>query len=351
MNLFCVGVSHHNTDVEARERVAADAGVERLLREENGCSEALLLTTCNRVEIYGIAPGAVPTPLLSRCMAAGDSPVALPEMYRHDDSECVQHLFRVASGLDSMVVGETEIFGQVKKAYETARVTRGAGPHLHRLFQRAFRVAKQVRTHTQITRGSTSVGSVAVDLAQRIFGDLRTRRVLILGAGETSERTARALVSRGVQELFVSNRSPERAQQLALQVNARPVPFDDWHQQCAKIDILITSTSSEEPLVSREMLIPFLAERVERPLFIIDIAVPRDVDPSVNELDGVYLYDIDSLKSIAEQSIAQRRQQIAAAEKIIAEHVRDFWAKLFANESSQRHQTGDGFAPISASDV
>ena len=236
----------------------------------------------------------------------------------------MQHLFRVASGLDSMVVGESEIFGQAKKAYESARTSRAVGPYLHRLFQRAFRVAKQVRTHTEIARGAVSVGSVAVELAQRIFGNLSECKVLVLGAGENSERTARALVSRGVIDLRVSNRSLDRAHDLAQAVGGHAVPFDDWARQCGEIDILLTSTASETPLLAPDMLAPMLRERLDRPLFIIDIAVPRNVDPSVNKMEGVYLYDIDSIRSVAEQSLALRRQQIAAAEAIIADHVTEF---------------------------
>jgi glutamyl-tRNA reductase len=223
-----------------------------------------------------------------------------------------------------MVVGESEILGQAKKAYESARTSGAVGPYLHRLFQRAFRVAKQVRTHTDIARGAVSVGSVAVDLAQRIFGKVSCCKVLVLGAGETSERTARALISRGVSDLCVSNRSIDRAVELAQTVGGRAISFDEWAPQCREIDILITSTASETLLLTPEKLAPMLRERLDRPLFIIDIAVPRDVDPAVNEMEGVYLYDIDSLQSVAEQSLALRRQQVAAAELIIAEHVTDF---------------------------
>ena len=326
MNLFCVGLSHHTANVETRERFAGHAETDRILRGA-GCAEALVLTTCNRVEVYGASEKRVSTDEIARCLARNivDQPheYALP-FYRYEDARCVQHLFRVASGLDSMVVGETEILGQAKKAYESARTSGAAGPYLHRLFQRAFRVAKQVRTHTEITRGSVSVGSVAVDLAQKIFGKLSVCKVLVLGAGETSERTARALVSRGASDLRVSNRSTDRAHELARLVGGRAIPFDEWPEQCCEIDILITSTSSEAPLLTPENLAPTLRDRIDRPLFIIDIAVPRDVDPSVNKLEGVYLYDIDSLQSVAEQSLALRRQQIAAAEAIIAEHVADF---------------------------
>src|SRR5436190_12508021 len=330
MNLFSVGLSHHTANVETREGFAGHPESDCLLRDI-GCAEALVLTTCNRVEVYGASEKRVSTDEIARCLARKidkePHDYAVP-FYRYEDTRCVQHLFRVASGLDSMVVGETEILGQAKKAYESARASGAVGPRLHRLFQRAFRVAKQVRTHTEITRGSVSVGSVAVDLAQKIFGQLNKCKVLVLGAGETSERTARALVSHGVTDLRVSNRSTDRAEQLARLVGGRGVRFDEWPQQCREIDILITSTSSETALLTPESLAPMLRNRVDRPLFIIDIAVPRDVDPSVNEMHGVYLYDIDSLQSVAEQSLALRREQISVAEAIIAEHVADFQEKI-----------------------
>ncbi len=322
MNLFCVGISHHTANVETRERYAARSN-ETALRTESGCAEALVLATCNRVEVYGAASTRIANEQIARSLLplAEDDGSAF---YRHEADDCVRHLFRVACGLDSMVIGETEILGQTKKAYASARESGNAGPCLHRLFQRAFRVAKQVRTRTDITRGAVSVGSVAVDLAVKIFGNLADRKVLVLGAGETSERTSRALVSRGVRNLRVSNRSLERAEKLATLVGGRAVAFETWLQQCAEVDILISSTSADEPLLTPEALAPVLHGRLDRPLFIIDIAVPRDVAPEVNEMDGVYLYDIDSLQSIAAQSIALRRQQIAAAEEIIAEHVADF---------------------------
>jgi glutamyl-tRNA reductase len=328
MNLFCVGISHHTASVETRERYAGGTEEQALLGS-GAWKEALVLSTCNRVEIYGSSDRPVATdeiiPALWRSNADLDRNDVL---YRYDGEICAQHLFRVVAGLDSMVIGETEILGQAKKAYEAARASGSAGPLLHRLFQRAFRVAKQVRSSTDITRGAVSVGSIAVDLALKIFGDLRECSVLVLGAGETSERTARALKSRGVADIRVSNRSFERGQNLAELVQGRAIPFHDWTDQCHEIDILITSTSAEEPLVTPALLSPMLRSRPDRPLFIIDIAVPRDVAPDVNEMEGVYLYDIDSLRSIAEQSLAMRRQQVAAAEEIIAGHVTDFAARF-----------------------
>jgi glutamyl-tRNA reductase len=326
MNLFCIGLSHHTANIATLEQFASHATAESITSQA-GCAEALLLTTCNRVEVYAVSDKRISTDQIARSLMGKtilDPNDYAPPFYRYEDNKCVQHLFRVTSGLDSMVVGESEIFGQTKKAYESARTSGAVGPYLHRLFQRAFRVAKQVRTHTDIARGAVSVGSVAVELAQRIFGKLSECKVLVLGAGETSERTTRALVSRGVTDLRISNRSLDRARELAQAVGGRAVPFDDWAAQCQEIDILLTSTASEVPLLTSEILATMLWQRLDRPLFIIDIAVPRDVDPGVNELEGVYLYDIDSMRSVAEQSLALRRQHVAAAEAIIDDHVTEF---------------------------
>ena len=324
-DLFCVGISHRTASVETRERYALRRPEESLL-EESGCDEALMLATCNRVEVYAAASETVTTKQIAHCLARGGTQLAEDGagFYRYEGQECVRHLFQVVCGLNSMVIGETEILGQVKKAYALARESGSAGPLLHRLFQRAFHVAKQVRSRTEITRGAVSVASVVVDLAVKIFRDLAQRKVLLLGAGEMSERTARALRARGVSDIRVSNRSFERAERLAASVHGRAVAFQHWPNECREIDILISSTAAQEPLLTPEILGPMIRERLERPLFIIDAAVPRDVAPEVNKMDGVFLYDIDALQSIAEQSLALRRLQIAPADAIIAEHVADF---------------------------
>jgi len=335
MKLFCFGLNHRTAPIEARERFVGHAQSGVLLRDL-GCHEALLLTTCNRVEIYAATDREIASEQLAASLRVDGqitSKEDLDPFYRIESAECARHMFRVASGLDSMVVGETEILGQAKRAYENARATGTAGPLLHRLCQRAFRVAKQVRSKTQITRGPVSVGSVAVDLAGKIFGDLRGRKVLVLGAGETSEKTLRALASRGVSDLRVSNRTPARAQELANQMEGIAVPFARWLEQCREIDILISSTAAEMHLLTATLLLPILRERADRPLFIIDIAVPRDVEPEVNELEGVYLYDIDSLQEIASESLELRRQQIAAAEAIVNEHVADFQRHLVVSNA------------------
>jgi glutamyl-tRNA reductase len=223
-----------------------------------------------------------------------------------------------------MVLGETEILGQVKKAYATASGSGATSRHLNKLFQRAFNVAKEVRTKTNITRGSVSVGSVAVDLAEKIFGQLQQCRVMILGAGETSEMTAGALKARGVRSIFVANRSYDRAAALAQAMGGKAVHFDEWQQEFQELDILIGSTAAPHHVLTREKLAPIMRTRPDRPLFCIDLAVPRDIEPAVNELDGVYVYDIDSLQAIAEQSMNVRRQEIAICEEMIERHVQEF---------------------------
>ena len=335
MNLFCVGISHHMANVETRERYLPRRPAEQL-REDCGCGETVMLATCNRVEVYAAARDTVTTEQVAHCLAGRKAPPGEngSGFYRYEGEDCVRHLFRVACGLDSIVIGETQILGQVKKAYALARESESVGPLLHRLFQRAFHVAKRVRSGTEITRGSVSAASVVVDLAVKIFRDLAQRKVLLLGAGEMSERTARALRGRGVSDIRVSNRSFERAERLAASVQGRAVAFQRWPNECREIDILITSTTAQELLVTPEILGPVIRGRLERPLFIIDAAVPRDVAPEVNEMDGVFLYDIDALQSIAEQSLALRRFQVAPADAIIAEHVADFRAR-YAGASLQ----------------
>ena len=325
MHLFCVGISHHTANVETREHYVPRQS-EESFRAQSGCAETLMLATCNRVEVYGVASEAITTEQIAHCLAPGEAHPGKDGsgFYRYAGDECVRHLFRVVCGLDSISVGETEILGQVKKAYARARESGSVGPLLHRLFQRAFHVAKQVRSRTEITRGAVSLASVVVDLAVKIFPDLAQRKVLLLGAGEMGERTARALRAHGVGDIRVSNRSFERAKRLAAFVQGRAVAFQHWPNECREIDILISSTAAQEPLLTTEILRPIIRKRLDQPLFIIDVAVPRDVAPEVNEMGGIFLYDIDALQSIAEQSLALRRQQIAPADAIIAKHVADF---------------------------
>lgn len=330
MNIVCAGINHRNATVDIREKYAV--GPEDMkealarIRGIDGLAGAVIVSTCNRVEYYmaSVCPIRAMDGLrgyLQERSGGGEAP-----LYTHESPASVRHLFRVASGLDSMVLGETEILGQLKQAYAAATECVSTTRHLNKLFQHAFRVAKQVRTETQITRGTTSVGSVAVDLAGKIFGDLSGRAVMLLGAGDTSERTARSLVSRGVRTVIVANRTYERAARLAQEIGGMAVHFDHWHNALETADILICSTSAPDPIVTREKLEPLLPRRKGRPLFIIDLAVPRDAEPVLNELENVYLYDIDSLEQIVRQSLEVRKAEVVRCEKMIDHHVGEYVA-------------------------
>ena len=327
MNILCAGLNHRTAHLEIRERFAVrDEEMTEVLgrlRDIEGVSGVVMLSTCNRVELY--ASGLCPIRALEgfRSILAERAGLDAP-LYHHVTPQAVRHLFRVASGLDSMVIGETEILGQVKKAYSVASEAGAATRSLHKLFQHAFRVAKSVRTETQITSGPTSIGSVAVELAGKIFGSLEGLRVMILGAGEISERTARSLQSRGVRSVIVSNRTYERAAELAAEIGGMALHFDHWEKSFADIDILISSTSAPHAILTPEKLAPLIHLRRGAPLFVIDLAVPRDADPAINDLDGVFLYDIDSLEQIASQSLDIRRQEIIHCETLIDNHVGGF---------------------------
>jgi glutamyl-tRNA reductase len=239
------------------------------------------------------------------------------EIYFHSDAAGLEHLFNVACGLDSMVVGETEILGQLKKAYDTALQHKQTGRHLNKAFQKAFNVAKQIRTETNIQRGSVSIGSVAVELAQKIFSSLEQHQVMIIGAGEAGEKTARALLSRGARSIIVSNRSHDRAMALARELDGRVVDFEDWAREFPSIDIVISSTASPHYILDRLKLEPLMKLRRNRSLLLIDIAVPRDIDPAVNFLENVYLYNIDDLQAIADDYLRQRKEEVARCAAII----------------------------------
>ncbi len=329
MNIFCVGLSHHNAGVSLRERFAVDAAAlaETLdaLREHAPLHEAVLLSTCNRVEVYGLA-GDAPEAARACAEFLQRSAGIEAEFYRRDMADGVRHLFRVVSGLDSMVVGETEILGQVKDAYAAALERGATGAALNRLFQQAFRVAKQVRTETGITRGSVSVGSVAVELAGKIFGDLTACRVLLLGAGEAGARVARSLQSRGVRSLVIANRTFERAAELASELGGMALHFDHWCHALGDADIIVACTASRGRVLSAGDMAPFLAARGDRPLFLVDLAVPRDFDPALNDLEGVFLHDLDSLQAIAQRGMEGREGEIERCEKLIAEHLEEFLA-------------------------
>src|SRR3954462_15288286 len=238
------------------------------------------------------------------------------------EPQSVHHLFKVACGLDSMVLGETEILGQLKKAYGLALQHQHTGGRLNKAFQRAFNCAKHIRTETNIQRGSISVASVAVELAEKIFDSLNHRQVMVIGAGETSEKAARALLSRGAHSIIVSNRSHDRAVALAAELGGRAVHFEEWASEFANVDIVISSTSAPHYVLDRQKLEPLMRLRKNRPLLLIDIAVPRDIEPEVNFLENIYLYNIDDLQAIANNYLVQRKEEVARCEAIIAERAR-----------------------------
>ncbi len=329
MSVIVIGLSHRSAPVELRERFAFSSdkipNALEAMRSAGLTTEGVVLSTCNRVEIYAVTPLA-PAEAFAKMRqflinhhaydgALGD------ELYTFAEPESLHHLFKVASGLDSMVIGETEIFGQLKQAYDLAFTHKQTGARLNKAFQRAFNVAKHIRTATNIQRGSVSVMSAAVELAEKIFASLAEHEVLVIGAGETSEKTARALLSRGACGVVVTNRSPERAAALAAELGGRSVPFEQWPDEFEKIDIAVSSTSAPHHILDRATLEPLMRRRKHRPLLLIDIAVPRDIAPDVSKLDHVYLYNVDDLKAIADEYLKLRHEELDRCNAIIAEKV------------------------------
>jgi len=397
MNIVVLGLSHHSSPVELRERFAfAEAKVPdalNRLRASGAAAEAVILSTCNRVEIYaatalapdaaavelkkfmlqwgqitglslsppspqrreGLEEGAVLsdsnplTPSLSPPARGERIQLGSDEFYSLAEPRSLQHLFKVACGLDSMVLGETEILGQLKQAYALAHRHGHTSARLNKAFQRAFNVAKHIRTETNIQRGSVSVASVAVELAEKIFSSLNGREVMVIGAGETSEKTARALLSRGARTIIVANRSHDRAVALANELGGRAVPFDDWAAEFEKVDIVISSTAAPHHILDRARLEPLMKARPHRPLLLVDIAVPRDVDPEVNFLENVYLYNIDDLQTIADDYLKQRKEEIARCEAIIGEKVKALLHHKHENERGKREH-GKTSSPSSVLD-
>ena len=333
LHVVAVGLNHRTAPLEVRERYAIPtdeiAASLSKLAESSDILEAAVLSTCNRVEIYAAGAQAWQTVKAITCFLkqrAGNAAAPESGFYIYEYPASVRHLYEVTSGLDSMVVGETEILGQVKESYRMARETGRTGVILNRLFQTAFSVAKDIRSSTRLGMGSVSVGSVAVDLAAQIFGDLSSCKALLIGAGETSELTARALRSRGVRSLIVTNRSDDHAAAMSKRIEGEFVSWRGFHEICEHVNIVISSTASELPVITREQLRPVVEKRRGRPLFLIDIAVPRDIEREVNQLDGVYLYDIDDLQVIADRNLALRQKEIATCKQIVRDHEDKFMA-------------------------
>jgi glutamyl-tRNA reductase len=323
--LVVLGLSHHSSPVTVRERFSfAEARVPaalQLMRDSGIADEAVILSTCNRVELYvatSLEPAKAFAALRDFLVTCHDYRDPLTdEIYTYGEPQSLYHLFKVACGLDSMVLGETEILGQLKKAYDLALQQGHTGARLNKAFQRAFNVAKHIRTETNIQRGSVSVGSVAVELAEKIFSRLADRDVLVIGAGDTSEKTARALLSRGARSIIVTNRSYDKAVALAQELGGRAIQFDDWGKEFQNIDIAISSTAAPHYILDRAKLEPLMKLRRNRPLLLIDIAVPRDIEPEVNFMENVFLYNIDDLQSMAADYLNQRKEEVARCEQII----------------------------------
>lgn len=329
------GLNHRTAPVAVREQLALEEDkLRELLRDlaaTGVLAETVVLSTCNRVEVYGVAaaPGEARLVAFRRlCQMRGvDLAQVEPLLYTHVDAEAVRHAFRVAASLDSLVVGEPQILGQVKDAFALARDAETVGPLLHLLFSQAFAVAKRVRTETGIGHHAVSVSFAAVELARKIFDSLEGRAVLLLGAGEMAELAARHLVEQGAYPLYLVNRTWARAQALARALSGTALPFDDLARALAAVDIAITSTGAPEPLVRRELVARVMQGR-SRPLFFIDIAVPRDVEPSVGELADVYCYDIDDLRQVVDANLRERAREAQRAEGLVEREVGKFLARL-----------------------
>lgn len=329
MPVVLIGISHRTAPVEIREKFAfAESTIPVILeqmRRAGVADEGVLLSTCNRVELYAAAASVNADKLfqlrefLMRSKDIHDSIGA--ELYCLDEPKSLEHLFRVACGLDSMVLGETEILGQLKHAYDLAFQHKHTGGLLNKAFQKAFNTAKQVRTETQIQRGSVSVANVAVELAEKIFDSLKGLNVMVIGAGDTSEKTAKALLSRGARGLWVANRTFEKAQALASELGGHAVSFENWTQEFDSLDVIVSSTSAPHYVLDRVTLEPLMHSRQNRALLLVDIAVPRDIDPAVNQLENVYLYNIDDLQMVADDYLKQRQREVEICEQIIREKV------------------------------
>ena len=333
MKLLLTGLNHKTAPVELRERLAISpdnlAEETRALLEHPGIREGIILSTCNRVEMLVCYEGDDPAlPIYFNRHFSIDTQSLQPHLYHYRESNAVRHLFRVASSLDSMVVGEPQILGQVKESYSAARSVGAVGGNLERLLQGAFSAAKKVRTETQIGSSSVSIASVAVDLARKIFGSLEGKRVLLVGAGKMSELAARHLMQQGAGSILVANRTHERALKLAQKFNGHVIPFESLHSRADEADILITSTGSTDFLFRTPHAQQFLHRRRNRPMFFIDIAVPRDIDPAINKLDGIFLYDIDDLQSVSVSNLSDRSREAQRAEAILEQELIRYQRRL-----------------------
>jgi glutamyl-tRNA reductase len=333
MEIVLVGLNHRSAPVEVRERVSFTNDQARQAAEELRARgilhETLVLSTCNRSEVYGVPPETTreSAAALSNYLSSFHSvqlDLLSPSLYHHYDRNAVRHLFRVASGLDSMMLGEAEILGQVREAYRIAYEHGATGPVLNRLFQGALEVGKRVRSETELGARPMSVASAGVKLAERIFGKLQERIALVLGAGLISEQVVSQLRDRNIARLFVMNRSLDRADHLAREFSGKVIAWDDWESALTLPDVIVSSVSAEEPVLKRSVLEKAMAARGNRPLFVMDLGMPRNVDPDAADLYNFYLYNLDDLTQIVQQNRNARESEIPRAEVIVDEHVGKF---------------------------
>jgi glutamyl-tRNA reductase len=337
MAVNILGINHKTAPVALREKVAF--GEDRLvaalatLRQELGVAEALILSTCNRTEVYwsGTASGAELSQWLER--HHGNNLDLAASLYVHQESRAIEHTFSVASGLDSMVLGEVQILGQLKDAYRIAQESGSTGPILNKLFQAAFSAAKRVRTETRIGANAVSLASATVSLARRVFEDLSAHSALLVGAGDMNALTARHFMSAGIKRMVIANRTLTRAQLLADELKAHAVPLTDLDQELAEADIVISCTASADPLISKRAVEAAIRARRRRPIFMVDMAVPRDIDPAVAELEDVYLFSIDDLQQLVDENIQQRELAAGGARLLINEEVARFLSESRAQDA------------------
>ncbi|RKY26609.1 MAG: glutamyl-tRNA reductase [Planctomycetota bacterium] len=323
MGLFAVGVNHRSAPIEVREKLSVSPSVlpEMMARLRDFADEGVFVSTCNRVELYISVEGRESAGDMVSRFFAGHSGLDQGDiagmLYEFSGKDAVRHLFKVVSGIDSMVPGETQILAQVKDAYMQSVAEGMTGPVLNPLFQAAFRTAKLVHTDSRISERKVSVGSVAVDLAESALGGLNDKRVLVIGAGKMSELTLRHLAAKGARSIFVANRTYERALELAEEFRGKAVKFDALDENLAQADIVVASSAAPHYLINSERVCKAMAERDDRPLFLIDIAVPRDVSPEVRALQGVYLYDIDDLQKVVKENLALRESEVKSCLKMV----------------------------------
>lgn len=337
MEIVIVGLNHNTAPVEIRERISFSPAVIndaiKRLCQLPAIREGAILSTCNRVEIITVTKDRNHAVRQIKYFLSSfhNLPIELIEeyLYIYAAQDAIRHLFRVSSSIDSMVVGEPQILGQVKEAYARAAECRATGLILNRLFHKAFSVAKRVRTETRIGSSAVSVSYAAVEMAKKIFGELDGRRAMLIGAGEMGELAAKHLLNNGIYRLLIANRTYERAVQMAKELNATPIMFREFPHYLKDVDIVIASTGANDYIIKEGTIKEVIRERKNRPIFFIDIAVPRNIDPEINNIDNVYLFDIDDLKGVVEANLKEREKEIHYAEKIVLEELENFqkWLK------------------------